>query len=116
MISAALIATSLLLSVQGGMQILAGPQRQQLSRCLRAFVDSKIAERMAGDAFDTALGGACAEQETAYRAAYVAAAVRAGDSRTAAERDAGLEVSDLRENYKGLFHGAMDPSRSAAAQ
>jgi hypothetical protein len=116
MFSAALIATSLLLSAQGGMQIMAGPQRQQFSTCLRSFVDAKIAERMAGDAFDTALGSACAEQETAYRTAYVAAAVRTGDTRTAAERDAGLEVDDLRENYKGLFHAASDPSRSAPAQ
>lgn len=104
-----MISTSLIVSLLLSTQIMAGAERQRFSSCLRAFVDAKIEERMAADAFDAALASACGEQETAYRAAYIGAAVRAGDSRTAAERDATLEVGDLRENYKGLFHSAFEP-------
>lgn len=104
-----MFSTSLIVSLLLSTQIMASAERQRFSTCLRAFVDEKIDARLAGDAFDTAITTACAEQETAYRTAYIAAAVRAGDSRAAAERDATLEVEDLRENYKGIFHGATDP-------
>lgn len=104
-----MFSTSLIVPLLLSMQIMASTERQGFSRCLRTFVDAKIDERMTGEAFDTAITTACAEQETAYRTAYIAAAVRAGDTRSAAERDATLEVDDLRENYKGIFHGATDP-------
>jgi hypothetical protein len=110
MISASLIVP-LLLSTQ----MMAGNERQQLSRCLRGFVDTKLEERIAPEAFDTAVAGACAQQEAAYRAAYIAAATRAGDPRTAAERDAGTEVEDLRANYKELFRNAQ-PEPSGRSQ
>ncbi len=101
--------TSLIVSLLLSTQIMASAERQRFSTCLRSFVDAKVEERVSGEAFDTAITTACSEQETAYRTAYIAAAVRAGDNRTAAERDARLEVEDLRENYKGIFHGATDP-------
>jgi hypothetical protein len=101
MISATLIVPLLL-----SMQVMASAERQQFSRCLRSFVDSKIDDGMEAAAFDTALAGACRDQETAYRTAYVAAATRAGDSRTVAERDANVEVEDLRTNFKELFRTA----------
>ncbi|HEX8191346.1 MAG TPA: hypothetical protein VF552_00455 [Allosphingosinicella sp.] len=102
MISASLIVP-LLLSTQ----VMANTERQQFSRCLRTFVDSKIEDRTAQAAFETALAGACSQQEAAYRAAYIAAAIRAGDNRAAAERDAATEVEDLRTNFKEIFESAQ---------
>lgn len=102
MISASVIV-SLLLSAQ----VMASSERQQFSRCLRAFVDSKLEERMSVPDFDAALPGACGPQESAYRAAYIAAATRAGDQRSVAERDAQTEVEDLRDNYKEIFANAQ---------
>jgi hypothetical protein len=102
MFSASLIVPLLL-----SLQVMAGAERNQFSRCLRSFLDSKLEERLAPDAFDTAIAGACSQQETAYRTAYVAAATRAGDSRTMADRDATTEVEDLRDNYKELFRNAQ---------
>jgi hypothetical protein len=102
MFSASLIVPLLL-----SMQVMAAQPRQQFSTCLRHFMDSKLEERMAADAFDTAIAGACSEQETAYRTAYIAAATRAGDSRASAERDANLEIADLRTNYKEIFHDSV---------
>ena len=107
MFSASLIVPLLL-----SLQVMAGGERQQFSRCLRAFVDSKLEERVAPDAFDTAIAAACTQQESAYRAAYIAAAVRAGDSRTMAERDANVEVEDLRTNFKEIFRDAQPQPRS----
>ena len=104
-----MFSTSLIVSLLLSTQILASAERQRFSTCLRAFVDEKVEARVSGDEFDTAIATACAQQETAYRTAYVAAALRIGDTRTSAERDAALEVEDLRENYKGIFHGQTDP-------
>jgi hypothetical protein len=102
MFSASLIVPLLLAT-----QVMAGAERQQFSRCLRSFVDSKIEDRTEPAAFETALAGACSQQESAYRAAYITAATRAGDSRSAAERDANLEVEDLRSNFKEIFRSAQ---------
>lgn len=101
------ISGSLIVPLLLTLQVLAAGPRQQFSTCLRHFVDSKIEDRTAVDAFDAAIATACSEQETAYRTAYIAAATRAGDSRATAERDAGLEVEDLRNNYKQMFHDAQ---------
>jgi len=103
-----MISGSLIISLLIGMQgIMAANERTQFSRCLRAFVDSKLEERMAAPAFETAVASACAQQETAYRTAYIAAATRAGDSRSRAESDARIEVQDLRDNFKELFQNAQ---------
>jgi hypothetical protein len=102
-----MISGSLIISLLIGMQgIMAASERQQFSRCLRAFVDSKLAERMEAPAFQTAIATACAPQEAAYRAAYLTAATRAGDSRSRAQSDADIEVEDLRDNFKELFENA----------
>ena len=96
---------------------MASAERQRFSTCLRAFVDEKIEARLGGDAFDTRYRAQPAPRRRRRTAPLTSLpAVRAGDTRTAAERDAGLEVDDLRENYKGLFHAATEPSQSARAQ
>lgn len=102
-----LISASLIVPLLLGMQIMAGNERQQFSRCLRTYVDSKIEARTTNADFDSAFGTACADQERAYRAAYIAAARRAGDSQAVAERDIATEVEDLRTNFKELFHDSQ---------
>ena len=94
-------------SMVAAAQMPAAPQRQQLASCLRSFVNSKLEERMAPADFEQAIAAACQQQETTFRTAYIAAATRAGDRRPAAERDAGLEVQDLRTNYLELFRGSQ---------
>jgi hypothetical protein len=88
-------------------QMPAAPQRRQLATCLRSFVTAKLDERMTPADFETAVAAACREQEASYRTAYIAAATRAGDRAPAAERDANLEVQDLRANYLELFRGSQ---------
>jgi hypothetical protein len=97
------LAFSLLLT----QQLPGATQRNQFTSCLRSFMSSKLEERMTPANFQTALAGACREQEAAYRTAYVEAAVRAGDRRALAEQDANTEVQDLRSNYLELFRGAQ---------
>lgn len=108
MISASLIVPLLL-----SMQIMANGQRQQFTSCLRSYVDAKVQDRTPPADFDAAYPTICSAQESAYRAAYIAAARRAGDSQTVAERDAALEVQDLRTNFKELFHDARRPASSS---
>jgi hypothetical protein len=109
MISASLIVPLLL-----SMQLMANSERNQFSSCLRTYVNTKIEDRTSAADFDAAFPAVCAQQETAYRAAYIAAARRAGDSMAVAQRDAATEVEDLRTNFKELFHNAL-PSAPAGS-
>jgi hypothetical protein len=102
-----MMISMLAFSMMATAQMPAAPQRQQLANCLRAFVNAKVQERMTPADFETAVAAACREQETTYRTAYIAAATRAGDRAAAAERDAGLEVEDLRANFLELFRGSQ---------
>ncbi|MEA3016943.1 MAG: hypothetical protein QOI38_1665 [Sphingomonadales bacterium] len=109
MFSASLIVPLLL-----SMQLMANSERNQFSSCLRTYVNAKIEDRTSVADFDAAFPTVCAQQETAYRTAYVAAARRAGDSPAVAQRDAATEVEDLRTNFKELFHGAQPSSSSGS--
>ena len=99
------IAVSLMLPAQ----LPAATQRHQFATCLRTFTNEKVQARMPAAEFETALAAACREQEAAYRTAYVAAAIRTGDSRSRAEQDANIEVEDLRTNFRGLFQEPPAP-------
>lgn len=102
MISALMIVPLLL-----AQQVMASAERGQFSSCMRAFIDAQLTDRATPETFDTAQASACAEQEAAYRRAYIAAAMRAGDNRADAEEGAGIEIEDLRENYKELYRNAQ---------
>ena len=102
-----MISTFLAVSLMAAAPMPAAPQRQQFSSCLRALMNSKLEERMEAAAFETALAAACREQEAAYKAAYIAAAIRAGDSRSVAERDANLEAEDLRTNFLSIYRDSL---------
>jgi len=102
-----MFSASLIVSLLLSLQVMAQGERQQFSQCLRAFMNEKIEQGMSASDFDTAIAAACQQQETAYRTAYIAAAVRAGDRRPMAETDATTEVTDLRANYKELFRGSQ---------
>jgi hypothetical protein len=102
-----MLTAPIIASLLFNMQVMASAERQQFARCLRAFVDAKLEERVTPQAFEPAIAVACDQQEATYRAAYVAAATRAGDSRAVAERDARTEVEDLRSNFTELFHSAQ---------
>ena len=110
-----MISASVIVPLLFSAQMMAGNERQQYSRCLRTFMTAKLEERVAPPAFDTAIAGACSQQESTYRAAFIAAATRAGDSRAAAERDVGIEVEDLRTNFKELFRDSQ-PEPSGGSQ
>jgi hypothetical protein len=110
-----MISASLIVPLLFSAQMLAGNERQQYSRCLRTFLTAQLDERVAPAAFDTAIAGACSQQEAAYRTAYIAAATRAGDSRPAAERDVATEIADLRSNFKEQYRDAQ-PESSAGSQ
>ena len=99
-----MILSALLLTMAA--DIPAAAPRQQFSTCLRRFMVAKAEEGMEREAFGTAINTACAEQETAYRTAYIAAATRQGDSRAAATRDATLEIDDLRANFRDQYRMA----------
>jgi|GEM_PF-3170770 len=103
MMISSVIAASLMLTAQ----LPAAPQRSQFANCLRSFLNEKLEARMAVPEFETAVAAACREQETAYRAAYVAAATRSGDPRSRAESDSNIEVQDLRTNFLELFRNAQ---------
>jgi len=104
-----MISPVLVVALLATAQIPAAGQRQAFSSCLRTFTNEKIQAGTEAAEFGTQLAAACSAQENAYKSAYVAAAMRQGDSRSVAERDANTEVEDLRTNSRELFEAAAQP-------
>ena len=74
--------------------------REAFTNCLRAYVDRKIEDRMAIDAFRSEYPRQCTAQETAYREAVIRGF---RGSRADAEELAGLEIEDARASFSDLF-------------
>jgi hypothetical protein len=77
--------------------------RRSYNICLSNFMRTHLRQRTSETDFDAAVTGACQEQETALKTAIVQAAVRLGDSRAVAERDAAAEIEDYRANAREMF-------------
>jgi hypothetical protein len=78
-------------------------QRRSYNICLNQFMRSKLRDRLSPEEFDTAVEGACAEQEAALKNAIIQRNVGFGDSRAAAERDAGMEIDDYQGNAREMY-------------
>lgn len=88
--------------------------REAYTRCLRAFVEQKLQERMTAEAFQTAFPQACPQQESAYRAAVIQREVASRIGRAAAEESASTEIEDARFNFRDRFEMAVQDSAPAA--
>ena len=77
--------------------------RQTYSGCLGTLLKSQLKERIAPDAFETALSSSCKAEETAFRKAVVSTDVAVGTSRTSAEQNASFEITDMVDNTKQRY-------------
>ena len=84
--------------------------REAYTRCLRAFVEQKLQDRMTLEAFQTAFPQACPQQEQAYRAAVIQREVSSRISRADAEESANTEIEDARFNFRDRFEMAVADS------
>lgn len=91
---------ALIAAVGGGQSDTTRPSREAFTNCLRAYVDRKIEDRMAIDAFRTEYAQQCTAQETAYREAVIRSF---RGNRAEAEELAGLEIEDARASFRDLF-------------
>ncbi len=84
--------------------------RDAYTRCLRAFMEKSVADKMSLEAFTAAFPQQCTEQEQAYRAAV--RAFQSGQRVSASDIDEILkdEVDGARENMKERFVTATTPA------
>lgn len=77
--------------------------RRSYNICLNQFMRSKLRDRLSPEEFDAAVESACTEQESALKTAIIQRSVALGDSRSVAERDAGLEIDDYQANAREMY-------------
>ena len=77
--------------------------RQTYSGCLSTLLKTNLKDRVAPDAFETTLAGACKAEETAFRTAAISTDVAMGTSRTSAEENARFEITDMVDNTKQRY-------------
>jgi hypothetical protein len=108
MLSSAFLALLALSSAQQPSDPSTRP-REAYTQCLRQFMEQATRDRMAADAFQTALSQQCSAQEQAFRQALV---TRERGYRTpAAEIDQIVtdELNDARSNIRELFAMGTTP-------
>jgi hypothetical protein len=89
--------------------------REAYTRCLRAFVERSLNDRMTAEAFRTAFPQACPQQEAAYRNAVIQREVASRMSRADAQESANLEIEDAQVNFRDTFENSAPASSSASA-
>ena len=84
--------------------------RNAYTACLRQFMDRSVRERVAADAFRTALPQQCTQQEQAFRESLIRREIGFRTPRSEAEETANMEVEDARSNFLQLFEMGSSPS------
>ena len=101
MISVAL-AFMLMLAPSYGSGAVAGPKKA-LNACLETVTKEKLQAKTAPEAFDSALGSACATEAAAFRQAVVAQRLAAKMQRKEAEAIAAGDAEDIFLNAKEMY-------------
>ena len=78
--------------------------RKNFGNCLNKVVQSKVGDKLAEDAFKAAAKAACANEENAFRTAWVTYEVGMKTKRADAEQNAASQIDDYFanavDNYK----------------
>jgi hypothetical protein len=82
--------------------------RREYTHCLNLFMKQSLKDKMAKDAFTTAIATACSDKLQAFRTYAISSDTAVGIKRAAAEENAATEVQDLMANTKELFTDYSD--------
>ena len=82
--------------------------RKEFSRCLQSETQVQLGAKAAPEAFDQAIGPACAAQQAALRNALVSANMATGLNRKEAEEEASVEVDDYLANAKDMYREYLE--------
>lgn len=96
--------------------LLAGPAqvtnlnqaRKSYAGCLSTLLKTQLKDRVAPDAFETAIAQSCKTEETAFRSASVTTDVSMGTSRASAEESASFEINDMVDNTKQRYKDYLE--------
>jgi hypothetical protein len=97
------VLVAALLSAQGNL----ASARTTYSKCLGGFVRAQVKAGATAEDFQANLATACKAEETAFRAASVAADVAAKIARATAERNAQEEIGYIHENAVETFKASL---------
>ena len=77
--------------------------RQSYSACLNTLLKTNLKEKVAPDAFATAISAACKAEEATFRNASISVDVAVGIRRADAEQTANLDITDIVDNAKQRY-------------
>jgi hypothetical protein len=84
-------------------------ERRAFGQCLSKFVHDKLDAKMDAAAFKAAQKAACAQQEAAFRNAWVAYDVSMKTRRSEAEENAASQVDDYLSNSADSYASSIAP-------
>lgn len=82
--------------------------RKAYLQCLDQFLRKSLDEKMGPDAFEKALGPACAEKEGVLKKIAVDYDMKDGVSRKDAEQYIGEEINDFQSNMRIMYRQYVD--------
>lgn len=89
------------------------PARKAYAECLNKVMRDHLEKKADAGAFDGAIQGACASQESGLRTALIASDVSRGFKRADAEEGAKLQIEDYlavaKEDYRGYQEAGNKP-------
>jgi hypothetical protein len=84
-------------------------ERRAFGQCLSKFVHDKLEAKMDADAFKAAQKAACAQQEAAFRNAWIAYDISMKTRRSEAEENAASQVDDYLTNSADTYASSIAP-------
>ena len=84
-------------------------ERRAFGQCLSKFVHDKLEAKMDAAAFKAAQKAACAQQEAAFRSAWIAYDMSMKTRRSEAEENAASQVEDYLTNSADTYASSIAP-------
>src|SRR4051812_23862260 len=99
----------MLMAAAGAGPVAPSHERQAFGQCLSRFVHDKLEAKLDAAAFKAAEKAACAEQEAAFRNAWVAFDVAMKTRRSEAEENAAGQIDDYFSNSADSYASSIAP-------
>jgi hypothetical protein len=103
------LPVAMLMAAAGAGPVAPSRERQAFGLCLSKFVHDKLEAKMDAAAFKAAEKAACAQQEAAFRSAWVAFDVAMKTRRSEAEENAAGQVDDYFSNSAESYASSIAP-------
>jgi len=109
------LAAAMLMAGSAAGPVAPSQERNALGRCLSNFVHQKLMDKMDAAAFRAAAKVGCANEQTAFRNAWVAYDVAMKTRRSEAEQNADGQIEDYLQNSTDTYVSTTNPPAPRSA-